>query len=258
MNEIDWDKIDIQMKNAKQPLVFIYSLIKKKELCSDDDMALLLRYFLKYHSNIALKYNLLILQDLLVDYPISLNILRDFYNIVRKQLNLLEIFKKIKTKYTNKFFWNKNNKKQNIFLKNLYHKYLAIFDCAKGPISFHLKLKALNIINSKIINIHINEIICRLRSTYELFNFKFFQSNKILLVTMCEFDNMTFKNKINYVEYIFLKVNKILINYVNYFQLYETLRMELENLLSPKPIKFEIDIVKSEIEIDDINFILGV
>ena len=29
----------------------------------------------------------------------------------------------------------------------------------------------LNIINSKIINIHINEIICRLRSTYELFNF---------------------------------------------------------------------------------------
>ena len=258
MNEIDWETIDIQFKNIKQPLVFIYSLIKKKDLCSDDDMALLLRYYLKHHSNIALKYNLLVLQELLKDYPISMNILKDFYDIIREQLKLVDIFKKIRKVYTNKFFWEKDLKEQNKFLKNVYHKYLAIFDCSKGPLSFHLKLKVVDDMDTKITYIHTSEIIYRLRLAYKLFDYKFFHYNKILTVSIFDFNDMSFKNKIKYVEYIFLKINKILVNYLNYFQLYASLRMQLENLLTPSPVNFEIGIVQSEIGLDDINFILGI
>jgi hypothetical protein len=121
-----------------------------------------------------------------------------------------------------------------------------------------LKLKTLDIDNIDHDNIHIDEIVYRLELIYKLFNYKFFIQNNILLISYFDFDDMTFKNKIKYVDYIFTKINKILTNYINYFQVYESLRVQLENFLNPIPVNFEIDVIQSEMEFDDIGFILGI
>ena len=256
MNEIDWYTIDIKIKNVKNPLAFIYIIIKKGN-CIDEDMALLLRYFLKYHSKIALEHDLLQFSVLLKDYPLSISILKDFYSLIKKQLNLLDILKTIKKGFHKKSFWKLDINKQIIRFKEIHHQFLAIFDCAIGPIMFHLKLKTL--VNSNInIDIHVNEMYNRLILLYKLFNYAFFYNNKILIVDNIEFTDMEFINQVKYMEYVFMKTNKIIINTINSFQLYESIRTQLENLLNPIPINIQIDLVQSEIECDDISFMLGI
>ena len=58
-------------------------------------------------------------------------------------------------------------------------------------------------------------------------------------------------------EYIFNKIDTILNNYIMYFQLYESYRIQLNNMLNPSvPVNIDIQIVSSDCS-DDINFILS-
>ena len=74
---------------------------------------------------------------------------------------------------------------------------------------------------------------------------------------LADFLNMTFIDMVNYCEYIFVKISKILNNIITYFQLYEIYRIQIDNLTSPFfNILIEVGDVLSDIDICDINFII--
>lgn len=75
-------------------------------------------------------------------------------------------------------------------------------------------------------------------------------NNNIILVTINDIFDMTFKNRINYFDYIFGKINKILINFINILSLYNLNLVELNCLLKPIQLNFEIEALDSNIDID--------
>jgi hypothetical protein len=77
----------------------------------------------------------------------------------------------------------------------------------------------------------------------------------IILITYLQFEDLTFENKVKYVEYIFTKVNNILVHNINYFILYNNYRLQLYNLLyNTSNININIMDVDSEIEQEDLYF----
>lgn len=254
MNEINWYDIENDIKNSTTQLVFFLLFIKNKDIFKDDNIALIIRLFLKYHFNIFLEYNILHFTQLLDEYYLSINILKDFYNLIKKQENLLNLIKLIRTTFNKKKFWEKDIESQIKYLVDLKIRFLSIFDCSIGNISLQLKLRSIENPSNEIINIHTNEIIKRLLLTYKIFGYNFFVNNRIILVTINDVFDMTFKNRINYFEYIFSKINKILTNYINILSLYNLNLVELKCLLNPTPLNFEIDSLDSDIDFDLIDF----
>ena len=62
---------------------------------------------------------------------------------------------------------------------------------------------------------------------------------------------------VKYVEYIFTKVNNILVHNINYLMLYNNYRLQLYNLLyNTSNIDIDIMDVNSDIEPDDLSFIV--
>ena len=55
---IDIKKISIEIETIKFPLIFLFKLITHKIYISDMNFSIILRLFLKYHTNIALEINL--------------------------------------------------------------------------------------------------------------------------------------------------------------------------------------------------------
>ena len=137
-------------------------------------------------------------------------------------------------------------------MKNIQTQFYGLFDASKSLLYFHIKIK-----NVDIMDYHMTEeILDRLKRTYELFKHRFFEYNKILLVSMHDFVELSPVNMIKYIEYIFNKINSILKNYIMYFELYENYRQQLISILDPNTnIDIEMLEVNSDIEIDDINFI---
>lgn len=254
MNEINWHEIENDIKNSKNQLAFFLLFIKNKNTFKDDDIALIIRLFLKYHFDVFLHYNFLHFTQLLDDYYLSINVLKDFYNLIKKQENLLNLIKLIKSSFTKRIFWNKNMEDQINYLVNLKLRFLSIFDCSIGNISLPLKLRSIENPSDEIKNIHTNEIIKRLLLIYKIFGYNFFASNNIILVTINDIFDMTFKNRINYFDYIFNKINKILTNYINILSLYNLNLIELKCLLNPIPLNFEIESLDSDIDFDLADF----
>ena len=243
MNEI--------IKYTKYPILLLYIMLNKY---NDEDCSNLIRIFLKYHSNFFIKYNILKFKKLLKNKKQTKLILKKYYFLVRKQINILNKIKKIKNKFTNKFFWIKNIDKQIEYLENLNLRFLAIFECSKSNIFFHNKLILIKRENDiKFFNNIINE---KLTSTYKLFGYNFFKNNKILLITQADFENLTFENKVQFTKYIFSKIYLILQHYLYLFKIYKLNQKELEILMDDSIIPFNIILENfdSEIEYNDIIY----
>ena len=253
MKDINWNDLEKSIEETKTPLALLYIFVINKNLCEDDELVLILQFFFKYHLNLFFDYNILKIETLLNDYHLSINILNDFYYLIEKRNNILNKFIFIKKSFEKKWFWKKKICDQIEYLFRLQNRFLSIFDCSIGNISFQLKLRALYTTNIKksIIDSHTDEIINRLRLVYKLFGQKFFYSNNILLVTPTDIYDMTFINRINYFEYIFKKVCNILNEYINIFTLYKSILSELDSLRNPVPINFELDTIDSEFDILD-------
>lgn len=250
MNEINWPEIENDIKNSKTQVAFFLLFIKNKDVFKDDDIALIIRLFLKYHFDVFLNYNFLHFTKMLDDYYLSINVLKDFYNLIKKQENLLNLIKIIKPSFKKTHFWKKDIESQINNLMDLKLRFLSIFDCSFGNISFSLKLRSIENPSEYIKDIHTNEIIKRLLLIYKLFGYNFFMNNNIILVTINDIFDMTFKNRINYFDYIFGKINKILINFINILSLYNLNLVELNCLLKPIQLNFEIEALDSNIDID--------
>jgi elongation factor P hydroxylase len=105
---------------------------------------------------------------------------------------------------------------------------------------------------------HLDEIKKRLKKTYDMFKLAFFNEYNIILISHHQFIDLTFDNMVKYVEYIFNKVNNIIIHNINHLILYNNYRIQLHNLLY-SILNIDIDImdVDSDIEYDDLPFIVS-
>jgi hypothetical protein len=238
------ENIEYVLKNTHSPLILL-SIIINKNIYEKDDLDIFMRFFLKYHNNLCLEYN--------IRKIVNNNIINRYYNIINKQNKILKFILKIKKAYPKKYFWKKDINEQIIILKNILELFLSFYDCTKSNITYIMKI---NLEQEKYNNnFHIIEIKNRLIKILQLLKISFFKENNILLITNYDFDILKFENKIKYFEYILLKCYNILKNYINYLELYEIFRNELENLLNPIIININICNDIDNLTYEDIIFI---
>jgi hypothetical protein len=58
-NKINWPKIEKNIQELKFPLSFTLKLFKNSSKFNDNNFSLILRYFLKYNYELAIKFKLL-------------------------------------------------------------------------------------------------------------------------------------------------------------------------------------------------------
>ncbi len=245
--------LEENIKNIKNPLLTLYIIFNSNII--DYNKSIFLKLFIKYHIHLMLIYNFYLFQELLINDPTTYNLIIDIYNIINKQYNILSNLYKFKKIYPNKLFWMKNINDQINHLNILLHKFMTLFDGSKGLLFFHHKLKGLEKLTVGN-SYHIEEMMSRLREVYLLFKHSFFTENNILLLSSHDFLNLKFDNMIKYTEYIFNKIHSTLSKYILFFKLYEINRQQLINLISINDIEINIDDVNSDIETDDLIFIL--
>lgn len=155
--------------------------------------------------------------------------------------------------YSQSYFWKLDIVKQIEYLKNINLIFMSLFDGSKTQLYFHVKLKMIELPNIY----HIDEMINRLSKTFNLFKSTFFEKNNILLLSSHQFIELSFPNMIKYTEYIFIKINSIMRQYIAYFELYENYRQHICNIVNPMPyVDINIVDVLSDMDPDDIIFML--
>lgn len=237
--------LENDIKNINFPLLLIF-IITILDI-NDNITKIFIKIYLKYHHNLIKDK-----KKIFINKIKTYEILNDFENICKKQSNLLKKIKKIKKKYTNKFFWKKDIEEQANYLEKLFNSFLSLFDCSKSPIILFHKLETL--VNSKEKNIiyHSNLIYDRLIKIYQLLGFKFFKNHKISIITELEFCDLDFNGKINFFKHIFSKINYFLKKYMNIFYLYNLNQKELIAICNINEIKISIDSFDSELDYNTI------
>ena len=232
----------------------VYMILSNNNI-SDKYKFIVVRHFYKYHNMVGLENNLLLIDNLEHNAPLTFNLISDIYYIVSKQLSILPNIKTFHKAYKNNKFWKLNIEDMIIYLKKIHTSFLCLFDGSKGYFYFHTRMKGLKEGNIY----HLEEIKVRLKKTYDMFKMNFFNEYNIILITYYQFEDLTFVNMVKYVEYIFTKVNNILIYNINYLMLYNNYRLQLYNLLyNTSNIDINIMDVNSDIEPDDLSFIVSV
>jgi hypothetical protein len=257
-NKINWDEINLKIKNLKYPFTFIFKLFKNSEKFSDNNLSLIIRYFLKYNYNSILQYRLLNLLNLLNQNKVnSRRIITDFYFLIRKKVLIALLLKKWRISYNKNNFWNLDIEKQIENLHKLKNIFMANFEVTRSNILFHHKINCIlrsnNVINREF---HLNIIIKRLRNIFLIFGRNFFKNNKILIMKIGKFNNFSLQNKIKYCDYLFSKINKILFKTINYFLIYNSIQKQLNSIINPKPVVFISENNNIETQIQDILFII--
>lgn len=249
---VDIKKMSIEIETIKFPIIFLFKLITHKNHISDINFSIILRLFLKHHTNIALEINLKkLFQKELNDYKLSWNILSEFYNIIHKKIELIFILKKWAIVYDNKKFWELSSIEMNDYLQNKKEQFLAIYDCSKGGIPFHHKI--LSILKDKN-NINPYEIIAdRLKLILKLFGKKLFNYMDIPLISFSELEILSNQDIVAYLLIIFEKYNDLLNQTIKVFEQYTIVCCNLDNLINPKNIN--IITITNNNEFDDIKLL---
>lgn len=231
-------------ENSKNPLLLFYLICDKYD---DENLHKILSKYLYYYYNYLLNYNLLKIKSL-ENKKKSKKILIEFKNLYNSQIVILKSLKKIRTKFNKFNFWKKTLDNQIKYLEKLNDMFLSIFECSKSTINFYNKLTYIQTDND--IRYFSNVIYNRLSDTYKLFGYHFFKNNKILLINQIEFEDMSFKSKIKYTKYIFLKISLVINEYLYLFRLYKLNQNDIKNIIEPEYLDMEIEETNFDSEID--------
>lgn len=254
MENIDIKKTCSEISQIKNPLVFLFKLISYSSEIDDINFSIILRIFLKYHTNIGTNYNLKkIFISEIKDKYLSWNVLNDFYKLMNKKISLVIILKKWYDLFNNKQFWKLPLNEQIDFLINTKTYFLSLFDCSKGGIPLHYKISAI-LKNKKIDrNIIIDDLIDRLIKILNIFGSKLFLTLGIPLLTINDFTKLSDENIIKYIVVIFDKFNELLNQTMKLFDSYNLICIKLNNLYNPLFININTINIDSETEADDIK-----
>lgn len=253
-NTIDIKKTGIEISQIKNPVVFLFKLISYIDDIGDINLSIILRIFLKYHSEVGLDFNLKkILSKELKTKFLSWAVLNDFYKILNKKFSLIIILKKWYNVYNNEKFWKLSLDNQIDHLANIKIHFLSIYDCAKGGMPLHYKIGA-NLKEKKINrDFIIDNLIERLLQILNIFGSKLFQTMEIPLITINAFTKLTDENIIKYLIVIFDKFSELLNQTIKLFDSYNLICLQLNNLLNPIIININTINIDSETEADDIK-----
>ena len=260
---MDIEKAELEISNIKNPLVFIFELLMNIDI-NDLELSIILRLFLKYHSDTAFSINLKeLFFDELYNYKISWLVLTDFYKLIHDKISILIILKKWYEIYENNLisktpcralpenFWQLSDKIN--FLLEIKEYFLAIYDCSHGGIPFHNKLIDLFNCNNHDKYEVLYNIKYRLELILEIFGPKIFEFVDIPLIKVSEFFNLSNSEIHYYLSIIFSRMNELLNETIFIFTNYNKINEELENLLNPIIINIESKDIDSETDINDFN-----
>jgi hypothetical protein len=244
------NEIELLVKNTDKPLLLIFTILNNK-IVTDENKLMVSKIFFQYHILIGIEYNLLLIENL-KNNPKTISFIEEVYMIISKQLQLLPNIIKFYKSYNNSI-WNNDIDKLIINIKNLQQNFLSLFDGSKGALYLHLKLKGMKEGNSY----HYEQLLERLKKTFNMFKMKFFNEYKLVVLSYYQFVDLTFENIIKYTEYIFTKINNILNNIINYLILYDNYRVQLYNLLyTNSDLNINIHNVDSDLDNEDITLIV--
>lgn len=244
----DYNKLDNYIKNLRLPalLLFIITILD----LNDNITKLFIKFYLKNHYNLIKDK-----KKIFINKNKTYEVLNDFDNISKNQIIILRKFKKIKSKFTNKFFWKKDLKKQLEYLEKLFKMFLALCDCSNTSMILFHKLETLPYYNDKIITYHSNLIYTRLSKIYNLLGYKFFKNHKISIITELEFCNLDFNNKIIFFRHIYSKINLLLKKYIYLFKMYIINQKQLLSICNNyEELDISLNNFDSEIEYNDIIY----
>jgi len=220
--------------NLKYPTIFLFKLLKYN--IDDITSSYIIRIFLKHHYNYACQNNIasIFLND---DYPHTINILIDFYNLIKQKTILLMVIQKWVEQYDNEDFWNLELNQQIVFLKQMQHYFKSIFDCANGGLPFYYKINIL--LNNMYKDEIMQDIESRLLLILKIFDKKIFDYLKIPLILVSDFYKLKSIEIIKYLSILYTKFTTLLNNTINLFQEYNFIADKLNLLYSPN--LFDID-----------------
>jgi hypothetical protein len=258
MENIDIKKTCSEISQIKNPLVFLFKLISYINEIDDINFSIILRIYLKYHTNIGTNYNLknLFISEL-KNKHLSRTVLNDFYKLMNKKNSLAITLKKWHDIFENKKFWKLSLNEQIDFLINTRNYFLSLYDCSKGGIPLHYKVGSI-LKNHKIDrNIVMDDLIDRLVKILNIFGSKIFLTLGIPLLRVNEFIALSDENIIKYIIVIFNEINELLNQTLKLFDSYNLICIKLNNLYNPLIININAINIDSETELDDIKLFSG-
>ena len=132
--------------------------------------------------------------------------------------NLIIEIEKWKEIYINDFFYKLFGNGQIIFLIQLKHCFLCIFDCSLGGELFHFKLMKIFARNNYNYNQIMEDIADRLERILKLVGVKIFEHLKIPLVNYSQLYKLNHDQIIKYLSTIFIKIGDLLDKTIQLFK----------------------------------------
>ena len=203
-----------------------------------------------------MKYPLFIMINVLNDeFIITKKVVNDYYSSILKKYFFLETIIKFKQSFKKDIFWKKTLYQQKITLENSLQIFKAHFDSSitgfNGVTKFASQLKFKK--NPFILN----EITNRLMLTVQMFGKDFFTNNNIKILSIEEFENINTSDQIKFIIYYFLKVEKLLKNILNIYELLIIYDNKIKQIIDPKPIYINFDRIYSDTDSDDIHLLMN-
>jgi hypothetical protein len=242
---MDTNNIKENIKNVKNPIIFLYLLLSHKNDIGDYYLSYILRLFMCYHTDIVLSYRIKkIFMD--QDLPLTIDVINHFYFLVRQKFSYLSFIKQFYDIYKNKNFWSLNVKEQINFIENKYEHFKSVFDVSKGGTIYQSKLLpvlAENKINRYFV---LNDTVDRLKIIVDLLGFDICKVLEIPLIKVSDFYELNNNQIIGYLNMIYERYEELFSNTLKLFENYLITSDKIDNLLNP----VLINIFDTNIDID--------
>ena len=246
-NISDWNIVDEKMLNLKYPLVFLINILKFQRKIDDYLLSILVRFYLK--NNFELCFNLpifLIFNHLDSKFEITKKVINDFYTSLSKKIFFIKSIIDFRN-ICNGAYWfdnvfnnsiiNKRNKIDEVFCLAQLKSSFSIYDYKKNPI--------------------IQELKDRFNRLDSFFGKKIFDEKKIIIISEKEFDKISNEDKIKYVLYFYLKVEKFFNKILYVYDVFIFEDNKLKQILNPRPIIVNLDSEQNErSDTDDLELLI--
>tara|TARA_B110000908_G_scaffold146837_1_gene178083 strand:- start:3684 stop:4439 length:756 start_codon:yes stop_codon:yes gene_type:complete len=249
---IDWKEVEILIKNTKNSLTLLLSLLINYKQISKDNFNFLIRIYIRFHYKTLLQYPVIkLFNTLKIEVNSNISKFYKFYIKLAKLINNVIIVKEKFNKYkklTIMEFTEKINKENQIFK--------AHFDSSFANTNFQSKLMHY-FFNDKLNKTIEYEISKRLQLSLKVIGFDFVKHFEINILYLEEYNNLSGFDKFKFINEFYEKVvntYKVINLNLKKIQIYKDI---LENLSKPKKINITINnTLNSETDNEDIDIFI--
>jgi hypothetical protein len=239
------EELNIQINSIKDINIFLNELKNNIKFFEDKELLTLIQLIIKQNPEFFKKnYFFTNLDNEIINlYPHSLEFLKEFTKLVYQYNNIIfkisKFYNAFKFRYPNKKIFKKvkSIKKLEVFIELLLQRLNAVFDNSFSSTDYITKLiPTINQSSDETKNINSIEMVRRLKFCVDIFGLKFFKKFNIIIMTNNDFlQNLSYKQKIEYVLYIKNNLTLILQRTKKEIYLQEKLLKYMDLSLSYKP-----------------------